>query len=119
MITRRLGDWVMLGLILRELKRSNDKNLQKSQEKRALSLIAPKMTENVRSPAVKRLMRELAELQSSPSPEFTAAPLDSNIFEWHFTIRGPPQDGFQGGRYHGRLVFPSEYPFKVSKSVIL
>ena len=66
-----------------------------------------------RSPAVKRLMRELAEIKASPSPEFTAAPLEDNIFEWHFTIRGPPEAGFQGGRYHGRLVFPSEYPFKV------
>ncbi len=58
-------------------------------------------------------MRELADLQANPSPEFTAAPLEGNVFEWHFTLRGPPDAGFAGGRYHGRLIFPPEYPFKV------
>lgn len=67
---------------------------------------------NSRSPAVKRLMKEFTELQESPSPEFIAAPLEDNILEWHFTLRGPPVGGFSGGRYHGRLVFPPEYPFK-------
>ena len=51
-----------------------------------------------KSPAVKRLMRELTDLQNSPCPEFTASPLEDNIFEWHFTLRGPPIAGFQGGR---------------------
>jgi ubiquitin-conjugating enzyme E2 J1 len=32
--------------------------------------------------------------------------------EWHFTLRGPPAGGFKGGRYHGRIIFPSDYPFK-------
>ncbi|TPX53256.1 hypothetical protein PhCBS80983_g06332 [Powellomyces hirtus] len=65
-----------------------------------------------RSAAVKRLMKELAELRQEPSPEFTAAPLDENLFEWHFTLRGPPEGGFEGGRFHGRLIFPPDYPFK-------
>ncbi|KAJ3263495.1 Ubiquitin-conjugating enzyme E2 J1, partial [Borealophlyctis nickersoniae] len=69
-------------------------------------------TGTTRSAAVKRLMKELADLRNDPSPEFTAAPLDDNLFEWHFTIRGPPEGGFQGGRYHGRVVFPPDYPFK-------
>ncbi|KAJ3215777.1 hypothetical protein HDU67_010347 [Dinochytrium kinnereticum] len=33
------------------------------------------------SPSVKRLMKEFADLQADPSPEFTAAPLEDNIFE--------------------------------------
>ena len=66
-----------------------------------------------RSPAVKRLMKEYSELLASPSSEFTACPLEENMLEWHFTLRGPPVGGFAGGRYHGRLVFPPEYPFKV------
>ena len=65
-----------------------------------------------RSPAVKRLMKEYSELRESPSPEFTAAPMEENMLEWHFTLRGPSIGGFSGGRYHGRLVFPPEYPFK-------
>lgn len=66
-----------------------------------------------KSSAVKRLLKELAELQKDESiTDFWAAPLESNILEWHFTIRGPQEGGFQGGRYHGRLIFPPDYPFK-------
>ncbi|OAJ43791.1 hypothetical protein BDEG_27111 [Batrachochytrium dendrobatidis JEL423] len=72
-------------------------------------------TASSRSPAVKRLMKELAELRAAPSPEFTAEPLEDNLLEWHFTLRGPPDGGFLGGRYHGRLIFPVDYPFKASK----
>lgn len=39
-------------------------------------------------------------------------------FEWHFTVRGPPDTAFEGGYYHGRLSFPSEYPMK-PPSIIL
>jgi ubiquitin-conjugating enzyme E2 J1 len=35
-----------------------------------------------RSPAVKRLMKELMDLRNDPCPEFTASPLDDNVFEW-------------------------------------
>jgi len=35
-----------------------------------------------------------------------------NIFEWHFTIRGPVGTPFEGGIYHGRILLPAEYPFK-------
>jgi ubiquitin-conjugating enzyme E2 J1 len=30
----------------------------------------------------------------------------------HFTIRGPEDTEFAGGVYHGRIVLPSDYPFK-------
>ncbi|KAI8618793.1 ubiquitin-conjugating enzyme/RWD-like protein [Chytriomyces sp. MP71] len=66
-----------------------------------------------RSAAVKRLMKEYADLEQDPSPDFVAYPInDSNVFEWHFTLRGPDEGGFQGGKYHGRIVFPVDYPFK-------
>ncbi|KAJ1558985.1 hypothetical protein HK405_012455, partial [Cladochytrium tenue] len=43
-----------------------------------------------RSAAVKRLMKEFADLQRDPSADFTAAPVDDNVFEWHVTVlRGP------------------------------
>jgi ubiquitin-conjugating enzyme E2 J1 len=66
-----------------------------------------------RSAAAKRLMKEFKDLEQDPSPEFVAFPLENDLFEWHFTVRGPPAKGFQGGRYHGRILFPSDYPFKV------
>jgi len=46
-------------------------------------------------------MRELA---SDPSDQYCAAPLEDNMFEWHFTIRGPPDTEFEGGCYHGRIL---------------
>ena len=35
-----------------------------------------------------------------------------NLFEWHFTIRGPEGTEFDGGVYHGRIVLPPDYPMK-------
>jgi ubiquitin-conjugating enzyme E2 J1 len=61
---------------------------------------------------VKRILAEWRELQSEPSPDFTIAPLEDNIFEWHFSLRGPSGTDFEGGLYHGRLILPSEYPMK-------
>ncbi|KAG0354864.1 hypothetical protein BGZ54_001445 [Gamsiella multidivaricata] len=35
----------------------------------------------------------------------------TDIFEWHFTIRGPEETDFEGGLYHGRILLPNNYPF--------
>ncbi|KKF94779.1 Ubiquitin-conjugating enzyme E2 J1 [Ceratocystis platani] len=67
---------------------------------------------NPRSPTMRRIMREAKELTDSPSADYTAAPLDSDIFEWHFTIRGPPNSAFSEGMYHGRIVLPAQYPLR-------
>jgi ubiquitin-conjugating enzyme E2 J1 len=64
-------------------------------------------------------MKELKELTVNPSAEFTACPLEEDLFEWHFTLRGPDEGGFQGGRYHGRIIFPFDYPFKPPNIVFL
>ncbi|ORX47129.1 UBC-like protein [Piromyces finnis] len=62
--------------------------------------------------ATKRLMKEYAELQSSPNFQYSAAPLEDNIFDWHFTIRGPQDSEFENGIYHGRIVLLPQYPYK-------
>ncbi|KAI0024551.1 ubiquitin-conjugating enzyme/RWD-like protein [Xylariomycetidae sp. FL0641] len=67
---------------------------------------------NTKSPTIKRILREAAELSNSPSPEYTAAPLESDLFEWHFTLRGPPASPFADGLYHGRIVLPPTYPLR-------
>lgn len=73
---------------------------------------------NTRSPAVKRLMREAAEM-SIPTSDYFAAPLEDNLFEWHFTVRGPEDTEFQGGIYHGRIIVPAEYPMKPPDIIVL
>ncbi|KAL2011263.1 hypothetical protein VTN00DRAFT_3981 [Thermoascus crustaceus] len=68
------------------------------------------------SPTLRRLMKEAAELScsASPSPHFCAHPVsDSNLFDWHFTIAGPPAPSpYAGGIYHGRIVLPPQYPLR-------
>lgn len=73
---------------------------------------------NTRSPAVKRLMREAKELSESTS-DYYAQPLSDNLFEWHFTVRGPSDTEFDGGVYHGRIILPPEYPMKPPNIIIL
>lgn len=73
---------------------------------------------NLRSPAVKRLMREAQELHEA-TEEYYAQPLDDNLFEWHFTVRGPPESEFEGGVYHGRVILPPDYPMKPPSIILL
>ncbi|XP_066171232.1 ubiquitin-conjugating enzyme E2 J1 isoform X3 [Sylvia atricapilla] len=73
---------------------------------------------NLKSPAVKRLMKEAAELKD-PTDHYHAHPLEDNLFEWHFTVRGPPDSDFDGGIYHGRIVLPPEYPMKPPSIILL
>ncbi|KAJ4458845.1 putative Ubiquitin-conjugating enzyme E2 J1 [Paratrimastix pyriformis] len=66
---------------------------------------------NVNNPAIKRILQEARELAKDDSNTMWAAPLEDDIFEWHFTIRGPPDSEFSDGLYHGRILLPSQYPF--------
>eukprot|EP00793_Prasinoderma_coloniale_P005392 PRCOL_00004800-RA len=62
--------------------------------------------------AVKRLLREAREVARAADADFVAAPLATDLFEWHFVVRGPPGTDFAGGVYHGRILVPPDYPFK-------
>ncbi|XP_066250258.1 ubiquitin-conjugating enzyme E2 J1-like [Euwallacea similis] len=73
---------------------------------------------SLRSPGVKRLMREAKEL-ANPTEEYYACPLDDNLFEWHFTVRGPPETEFEGGYYHGRILLPPQYPMQPPNIILL
>lgn len=66
---------------------------------------------NKRSPAVRRIYAEVRELREA-TDQYYACPMEDNIFNWHFTIAGPSGTAFEGGRYHGRIVLPPEYPMK-------
>ena len=43
---------------------------------------------------------------------FHAAPLESDLFCWHFTIKGVVNSPYEGGLYHGEVLIPEEYPMK-------
>ncbi|XP_047179035.1 ubiquitin-conjugating enzyme E2 32 [Vigna umbellata] len=74
---------------------------------------------NLKNPAVKRILQELKEMQSNPSDDYLSLPLEENIFEWQFAVRGPRDTEFEGGIYHGRIQLPSEYPFKPPSFMLL
>ncbi|KAL3641099.1 Ubiquitin-conjugating enzyme E2 32 [Castilleja foliolosa] len=58
-------------------------------------------------------------MQSNPSDDFMSLPLEENIFEWQFAIRGPRDSEFEGGIYHGRIQLPAEYPLKPPSFMLL
>ena len=74
---------------------------------------------NLKNPAVKRILQEVKEMQANPSDDFMSLPLEENIFEWQFAIRGPGDSEFEGGIYHGRIQLPAEYPFKPPSFMLL
>ncbi|KAJ4325767.1 hypothetical protein N0V94_000527 [Neodidymelliopsis sp. IMI 364377] len=68
---------------------------------------------NTKNPTIKRILKEASELSVSPSRDYHAEPLETNLFEWHFTIRGPPApSAYAGGIYHGRIILPPQYPLR-------
>lgn len=77
------------------------------------------MSWNKNNPALRRIHADIKELSKHPSENYRAVPLEENMFEWHFSIRGPAGTDFEGGRYHGRIVLPAEYPFKPPSIVFL
>ncbi|RKP21386.1 UBC-like protein [Rozella allomycis CSF55] len=62
--------------------------------------------------AIKRLKKEYAAIMKNPVPFIVAKPSEKNILEWHYVILGPPDSPYDGGQYHGKLIFPKDYPFK-------
>ncbi|GLI60094.1 hypothetical protein VaNZ11_002123 [Volvox africanus] len=74
---------------------------------------------NLRNPGVKRIIQEMKEIQEDTSGDFLAEALETDIFEWHFVIRGPRDTEFEGGIYHGRILLPAEYPFKPPSFILL
>jgi len=62
--------------------------------------------------SVTRLKMDYMRLKKDPVPYIVAEPIPSNLLEWHYVVTGPEQSPYHGGLYHGKLVFPSEFPFK-------
>ncbi|KNE62585.1 hypothetical protein AMAG_07788 [Allomyces macrogynus ATCC 38327] len=68
---------------------------------------------NHKNSAVRRVLKELAEFEREPSPRYTVTiPEEGNLFELHFTIRGPSDTPYAKGLYHGALFLPHDYPFR-------
>ncbi|XP_022666892.1 ubiquitin-conjugating enzyme E2 J2-like isoform X1 [Varroa jacobsoni] len=62
--------------------------------------------------ATLRLKQDYLRLAKEPIPYVCTIPVPDNILEWHYVVIGTPDTPYQGGFYHGKLVFPQEFPFK-------
>jgi len=60
---------------------------------------------------IKRLTKEYINLQKEPIEQICSKPLENNLFEWHYVLK-PSVFPYTNGEYHGKLVFPDEYPLK-------
>ena len=61
---------------------------------------------------MKRLRIEKVNLEKEPVPLALASPLEDNVLEWRFLIKGTPGTEYEGGYYHGKLLCPPQYPMK-------
>uniref|UniRef100_A0A7S4A9Z4 UBC core domain-containing protein n=1 Tax=Pseudo-nitzschia australis TaxID=44445 RepID=A0A7S4A9Z4_9STRA len=70
---------------------------------------------------IRRLTKELKSLMKDPikNPKITVAADDSNILEVHYVIEGLEKTPYAGGFYHGKLLFPKEYPLKPPSVIMM
>ncbi|KAL8578283.1 Ubiquitin-conjugating enzyme E2 J2 [Nucella lapillus] len=69
-------------------------------------------SKRVNTTATARLKQDYVRIIKDPVPYVQAAPLPTNILEWHYIVLGPENSPYEGGIYHGKLVFPREFPFR-------
>jgi ubiquitin-conjugating enzyme E2 D/E len=61
---------------------------------------------------IKRLQKELIDMQKDDTPNLSAGPINGNLFEWDAVILGPIGTPYEGGVFNLSISIPSNYPFK-------
>ena len=65
--------------------------------------------------SIKRLNKELLEIQKEPPVNCSAGIIEDDIHNWEATIIGPEKTPYESGIFKLSIIFPDNYPFKPPK----
>jgi len=62
--------------------------------------------------ALRRIQKELTDLNAQPIQGITVEPDESNILDWSCAIKAASDSPYKGGTFKFKVVFPDNFPFK-------
>lgn len=65
--------------------------------------------------SLKRIRRELQEIQREHVSECEAGPVNEDMYIWKAKLKGPPESPYENGIFTLKIEFPADYPFKPPK----